>query len=152
MWDTPELLKYISEEIHSLDIAGYLKEEIYALCKYLHVYKLKNIWDNIAVLKEYLYFLDNHSTEQLALLDYSEDGNPENTETYNVSYYLSQKGVDTIGSDKFLSKLQSHDGELSYVMQGVKWFLLLTADEFCNATPTRLSITRRAWQKQEQEK
>jgi hypothetical protein len=34
-------------------------------------------------------------------------------------------------------------------MQAVKWFLLLTADEFCNATKTRMSISRRTWQKQE---
>jgi hypothetical protein len=33
-------------------------------------------------------------------------------------------------------------------MQGIKWFLILTADEFCNASPTRMSINRMLWQKQ----
>jgi hypothetical protein len=33
-------------------------------------------------------------------------------------------------------------------MQGVKGFLVLTADEFCHASPTRMSINRTLWQKQ----
>ncbi|MEI6672891.1 MAG: hypothetical protein WCL02_06265 [bacterium] len=33
-------------------------------------------------------------------------------------------------------------------MQGIKGFLVLTADEFCNASPTRMSINRMLWQKQ----
>lgn len=33
-------------------------------------------------------------------------------------------------------------------MQGIKGFLVLTADEFCNASPTRMSINRMLRQKQ----
>jgi len=33
-------------------------------------------------------------------------------------------------------------------MQGIIGFLVLTADEFCHASPTRMSINRMLWQKQ----
>jgi hypothetical protein len=33
-------------------------------------------------------------------------------------------------------------------MLGIKWFLLLTMDEFCNASPTRLSMTKLTWDKE----
>jgi hypothetical protein len=35
-------------------------------------------------------------------------------------------------------------------MLGIKGFLLLTMDEFCNATPVRLSIDQVAWNKMSQ--
>lgn len=149
MGQSPEslqLLEYISQQIHTLDIAGYLKEEIYALCKYLHVYKLKNIWENIETLKEYLTFLDDHSTKQFADLDYSEISDVSADESHDVGYYLSHRGQESIGVDVFAQKLSAHDTQLSHAMQSVRGYLLLTADEFCNATPTRLSITRMAWQ------
>ena len=47
-----------------------------------------------------------------------------------------------------LIKIWENDFNLSYIMQGIKWFLVLTADEFCNASPTRMSINRMLWQKQ----
>ncbi|MEI6426523.1 MAG: hypothetical protein WCO66_04190 [Candidatus Absconditabacteria bacterium] len=149
MGNTSELLTYISQEVGQLDIAGYLKEEISSLCKYLHVYKLKNIWDNIEPLKEYLYFLDAHSTQQLQGLDYIEASYDVDPMAHDLSYYLSQEGIKTIGEAEFRQKLESNDGQLNGAMQAVKGFLLLTADEFCNATKTRMSISRRTWQKQE---
>lgn len=149
MGNTSELLTYISHEVQQLDIAWYLKEEVSSLCKYLHVYKLKNIWENMESLKEYLYFLDAHSTEQLQGLDYVEASYDTDPEAHDISYYLSQSGIEKVGESAFRQKLESHDGQLNYAMQAVKWFLLLTADEFCNATKTRMSISRRTWQKQE---
>lgn len=70
--ESTNVLDQILQEVHVLDIAGYLKEEVRALCKYLHTYKLQNIWENFHALKEYLYFLDEHSTKQLAILEYDE--------------------------------------------------------------------------------
>lgn len=115
-----ELLDYITQEIHTLDIAGYLKEEIYALSKYLHIYKLKNIWENIDTLKEYLYFLDDHSTKQLAQLDYTALENGGSLEDRDISYYLSKTGAEQIGDSLFRAKLATQDPQLNYAMQSVK--------------------------------
>ena len=111
------LLDQITQEIYVLDIAGYLKEEVRALSKYLHAYKLKNIWENLYALKEYLYFLDEHSTKQLAMLEYNESPTNTTAQNHDVSYYLSQKGIDEIGESRFLEKLNVNNSQVTYAMQ-----------------------------------
>jgi hypothetical protein len=73
MIDKHIFMDRILSEVNKLDIAGYLKEEVQALFKHLHYYKLKNIDANIEALKEYLDFLDHHSTQQIHALEYDEE-------------------------------------------------------------------------------
>lgn len=147
MADTNTFMEKIISEVSQLDVAWYLKEEIEALFKHLHYYKLKNIYDNIDALKEYLHFLDHHSTQQIHALEYDANKEAQDSE-HNVLYYISQKGLELVGEHKLHQKIWENDFNLTYIMQGVKWFLLLTADEFCNASPTRMSINRILWKKQ----
>ena len=150
---TPEkknnLVSKIMEHIQNLDIAWYLKHEIEDLLKYVHYYKIKNVFQNIDALKEYLTFLDNHSTEQIHKLEY-DNVTGEVEPHQDITYYISNTWLEKVGAHKMNQKIWENDYNLNYVMQGVKWFLLLTADEFCNATPTRMSINRMIWQKQMQ--
>ncbi len=134
------ILDKIIQEL-DLDIAWYLKEEIFSLFKNLHFYKLKNIYQNIDALKEYLYFLDHHSTQQIHTLEYKESSELPETD-HDLLYYVSQKWLEIVWHQKLRQKLWEDQYSLSYVMQAVKGFLLLTADEFCNASPTRMSINR----------
>lgn len=135
------ILDTIIEDISSLDIAWYLKEEISSLFKNLHYYKLKNIHQNIDALKEYLHFLDHNSTQQIYALEYVENVDlPENS--HDLLYYVSQKWLEKVGHQKLRQKIWEDHYSLSYIMQAIKGFLLLTADEFCNASPTRMSINR----------
>jgi hypothetical protein len=77
------------------------------------------------------------------------DKNPEmEIGDHDVFYYVSTKGLAKIWEHKIHQKIWENDFNLSYIMQGIKWFLVLTADEFCNASPTRMSINRMLWQKQ----
>ncbi len=147
MAEKQTFLDKIISEINQLDVAWYLKEEIDSLFKNLHYYKLKNIYDNIDALKEYLHFLDHHSTQQIHVLEYDVDKEHQDS-GHDIWYYISQKWLDLVGEHKMHQKIWENDYNLSYIMQGVKWFLLLTADEFCNASPTRMSINRILWQKQ----
>ncbi len=134
------ILDKIIQEL-DLNIAWYLKEEIFSLFKNLHYYKLKNIYQNIDALKEYLYFLDHHSTQQIHALEYKENADLPETD-HDLLYYVSQKWLEIVWHQKLRQKLWEDQYSLSYVMQAVKGFLLLTADEFCNASPTRMSINR----------
>ncbi len=144
MTEKHTILDSIIQELEILDIAWYLKEEISSLFKHLHYYKLKNIYQNLDALKEYLHFLDHHSTQQIHSLEYIEnDCLPDNE--HDLLYYLSQKGLAVVGEQKIRQKIWEDHYNLSYIMQAVKWFLLLTADEFCNASPTRMSINRMLW-------
>ncbi len=139
--------KNIVAEIEILDIAGYLKQEVKDFLKYLHYYKIKNILQNIDALKEYLICLDHQNTDQIHELEYEQ--NPDmQIGDHDILYYVSTKGLEKIWDNKIHQKIRENDFNLSYIMQGIKWFLILTADEFCNASPTRMSINRMLWQKQ----
>lgn len=140
--------KIIELEINTIDIAGYLKQEVKDFLKHLHYYKIKNILTNIDALKEYLICLDHQNTDQIHKLEYAQNKNIHTNEEHDIHYYVSQKGVKKIGKEKIKQKIWENDFNFNYIMQGVKWFLVLTADEFCHASPTRMSINRMLWQKQ----
>lgn len=140
--------KTIGLEIDTLDIAGYLKQEVKDFLKYLHYYKIKNILTNIDALKEYLICLDHQNTDQIHELEHMHNENINENEEHDLHYYISVKWLEKVGEHKMKQKIRANDFNLNYVMQGVKWFLVLTADEFCHASPTRMSINRILWQKQ----
>ena len=141
------LIEDIMAKIQDLDVAWYLKEEVKNLLKYLHFYKIKNVYQNIDALIEYLELLDRQSTLQLHKLEYDEKRKQEIADQ-DIHYFVSKKWLEKVGEHKIHQKIWENDYNLSYIMQGVKWLLLLTADEFCNATPTRMSINRLLWQKE----
>ena len=136
----------IINEVSCLDIAWYLKNEVFDLFKNLHYYKLKNICENLAALKEYLCFLDHHSTMQIHKLDHIESQDFSDFD-HDVHYYVSKKWLDLVWEQKIKQKIRENNFNLSYIMLAVKWFLLLTSDEFCNASQTRMSINRMIWAK-----
>ncbi len=135
------LTKQILEDIIDLDIAWYLKEEIEKFLWYFHAYKLKNITANMDFLKDYLVFLDHKSTKQIHQLEHEFVDDIEIWE-HDLHYYVSKKWLDIVWEDKIIQKIWQNDFNLGSIMLWVKWFLLLTMDEFCNATPTRLSINK----------
>lgn len=140
--------KMIEQEMDTLDIAGYLKQEVKDFLKHLHYYKIKNILTNIDALKEYLVCLDLQNTDQIDELEYTHNEQIHEDQEHDIYYYISKKGLKKIGKEKITQKIWENNFSLNYVMQGVKWFLVLTADEFCHASPTRMSINRMLWQKQ----
>lgn len=141
------LSKAIMKQVNALDIAWYLKLEVDEFLKYLHYYKIKNILENIDALKEYLQVLDTQNTTQIHELEYNEWLEREKKHD-DLHYFVSKSGLCKIGEKKMHQKLWENEFHLQQIMLGVKWFLLLTADEFCNASPTRMSINRMIWQKQ----
>lgn len=111
--------KNIMGELHSMDIAGYLKEEVKDFLRYLHYYKIKNILQNIEALKEYLICLDHQNTDQIHELEYRK--NPEiQVSDHDITYYISTKGLEKVGEHKIRQKIRENDFNLSYIMQGIK--------------------------------
>lgn len=141
------LTQKIVEEIFHLDIAWYLKEEIENFLWYFHYYKLRNILNNVDFLKDYLIFLDHKNTKQINRLDYEHVDGMYMWE-HDVYYYVSKKGIEIVWEHKIKQKIWQNDFNLSSVMLGIKWFLLLTMDEFCNASPVRLSINKILWERE----
>ncbi len=140
--------RHIAEEIDTLDIAGYLKEEIKDFLGNIHYYKIKNILKNIEAMKEYLICLDHQNTNQIHELEHIDKEDIDREHKHDIHYYVSKKWLEKVGKNKITQKIRENDFNLNYVMQGVTWFLILTIDEFCHASPTRMSINRMLWQKQ----
>ena len=129
------------EEIQTIDIAWYLVQEVKDFLKYLNYYKIKNVLKNIDTFRDYLHFIDHHNTTQIHQLEYDQSKDMIKSD-HDLFYYVSQKWLDTIWENKLHQKLRENDYNISYIMQWVKWLLLLTVDEFCNASPTRMSINK----------
>lgn len=111
--------KNIIDELETLDIAGYLKQEVKDFLRYLHYYKIKNILQNIDALKEYLICLDHQNTDQIHELEYEKNPDMERGE-HDIFYYVSTKGLKKVGEHKIHQKIRENDFNLSYIMQGIK--------------------------------
>ncbi len=109
----------IVEEIEKLDIAGYLKQEVYNFLDHLHYYKIKNILENIDALKEYLICLDQQNTDQIHELEHIHTEDRERNQEHDLHYYISKKGLTKVGEQKIKQKIWQNDFNLNYIMQGV---------------------------------
>ncbi|MBU1758577.1 hypothetical protein KKG31_05575 [Patescibacteria group bacterium] len=59
------------------------------LLKCLHFYKIKNVYQNLDALQEYLELLDQQSTKQIHKLEYDEKREYEQAD-YDVHYFISK--------------------------------------------------------------
>lgn len=145
---TQILKKKINTKLNSLDIAWYLIEDIRGSLKFLHYYKLKNLLKNIEDLAEYLYILDIQNTKQVKVLC------EQNVSLLDVvqknNYYISISWWEAIETkkSKVISTKTSIDHQLQSVVLSTKWILLLTLNEFCNATNTRIYLNKVMRQRQ----
>jgi len=144
MWKKEIIKSQILENVNSLDIAWYLKEEIEKSLEYFHYYKLNNILKNIDFLDDYLSFLDQKNTNQIDDL-YCELSQDIDIWAHDLMYYVSNKWLEIIWENKLKCKIVEGNYSFLSILQWIKWFLLLTLDEFCNATPVRLSIDQVMW-------
>lgn len=140
MTKTQELLHILSQEINALNIAWYLKEEAIASLKYLHRYKLKNIEKNWKLFCEYLIFLDLQNTERIKHLGTKSNTNKKEKSEIDLGYFLSLKNISSFQKNSYLKKIQSNGYELFTLIQWIKGVLVLSIDEFCNASKTRMDI------------
>lgn len=147
MTKTDVMKKEIMNCVSQLDIAGYLKEELEKLLWYFHYYKIYNIRKNIDFLVDYLMFLDYKSTKNIHQLDHQYQDFDEIWD-HDIFYYISKKWLDIVWEKKIKQKIYQNDFNLNSNMLWIKGFLLLTMDEFCNATPVRLSLDQIMWNRE----
>ncbi len=58
----------------------------------------------------------------------------------DLEYYLSLEKVTKQQKATYLKKIQENGYELLTLIQWIKWVLVLSIDEFCNASKTRMDI------------
>jgi uncharacterized protein YacL (UPF0231 family) len=142
-----ELYQYLITACEHLAIARYLKNEVKNSLQYLHTYKLKNIKKNLTAFLEYLLFLNEKNCQQINALEYLPQ--QQKTMNNNLSYFYHHQDITPTEKEEITQKIESNSYQTISLMQGIKGLLLLTIDEFCNASPTRMAINEFIWQKQE---
>jgi hypothetical protein len=134
-----------------LRIARYLKNEAKNALKYFHAHKLSNIKKNLNEFSEYLLYLNDQNCQKINWFSAWKES--KRTLNNSVSYFYDYEKI----SDKELpliqAKIETNTYETITLMQSIKWCLILTIDEFCNASPTRIDIMRyELWKKKAKQK
>jgi len=139
------LRKKVLNKIKKIDLADYLVEELEALLGYLHYYKLRNVFKNSKSLTEYLLLLDEQNSTQIKKICEGISIRGRESHPKEQVYFLSNTGLEQVGEkkiDAFLTRHGSNSYQLQNIILGLKGMLLLSANEFCHASSTRMSINK----------
>ncbi|MDR0859887.1 MAG: hypothetical protein LBO09_02680 [Candidatus Peribacteria bacterium] len=137
------LYNEIISACEKLTIARFLLNEVKTSLQYFHAYKLENIQKNLSTFLDYLLFLNEENTKHLQALPLSEEN--RKSLNHNVSYFYDHAEVTDEELAEISQKIEGNSYQAIILMQGTKGLLLLTIDEFCNASPTRMSINEFLW-------
>ncbi len=141
-----KLYEEITKHCDWLHIARYLKNEARNALKYFHVHKLSNIKKNITEFSDYLIFLNDENCHKIEwFTTWKESKRILNN---SISYFYDHENTNPSELDQIQRKIETNSYETITLMQSLKWYLILTIDEFCNASPTRIDIMRyNLWKK-----
>lgn len=141
-----KLYEEIAQHCDWLHIARYLKNEAKSALKYFHVHKLSNIKKNLKEFSEYLIFLNTENCKKIE--DFKEGKESKKTLNNSLSYFYDYEDIPKSKTSLIQNKIETNSYETITLMQSIKWCLILTIDEFCNASPTRIDIMRyNLWKK-----
>lgn len=134
------LYEDIAKKCDNLPIARYLKNEAKNSLKYLTYNKLSNVKKNIDEFLEYLMFINEENCKKIESLSYwwkiKKDLNN------SLSYFYHNDEIHDWDLTIIQNKIETNTYETITLMQSIKWCLILTIDEFCNASPTRIDLIR----------
>ena len=146
-----KLYKEISEHCDWLCIARYLKNEAKNALKYFHEHKLSNIKKNLTEFSDYLLFLNDENCQKIQ--NFTEWKEWKRTLNNSISYFYNNKDITEDEISSIQNKIETNSYETITLMQSLKGYLILTIDEFCNASPTRIDIMRyNLWKKKKLKK
>jgi hypothetical protein len=129
-----------------LVIARYLQNEVKNSLQYFHAYKLENIKKNLTAFTQYLLFLNEENCKQIQALEIIANNRKEVNNT--LTYFYHHADITSKETKEIQKKIESNTYLTITLIQGIKGLLLLTIDEFCNASPTRMAINAFIWEKE----
>ena len=135
-----KLYKEISDHCDWLCIARYLKNEAKNALKYFHEHKLSNIKKNLTEFSDYLLFLNDENCQKIK--NFTEWKESKRSLNNSTSYFYNIENMTDEEKLSIQKKIETNSYETITLMQSLKWYLILTIDEFCNASPTRIDIMR----------
>ena len=141
-----QLYEEIAQHCDWLPIARYLKNEAKNALKYFHSHKLSNIKKNLTEFSEYLLFLNNENCKKIE--SFKAWTESKRTLNNSIKYFYDYDKISESEIPSIQNKIETNSYETITLMQSIKWCLILTIDEFCNASPTRIDIMRyNLWKK-----
>lgn len=129
-----------------LFIARYLKNEVKNSLQHFHAYKLENIQKNLTAFTDYLLYLNEENCHQIQQLKI--DDSNKRILNNNLSYFYDHEKLTLKEKKDITQKIECNTYQVITLTQGLKGLLLLTIDEFCNASPTRMDINMFLWKKE----
>ena len=146
-----KLYKEIADHCDWLCIARYLKNEAKSALKYFHEHKLSNIKKNLTEFSDYLLFLNDENCQKIK--NFTEWKESKRSLNNSTSYFYNFENITEEEKSSIQKKIETNSYETITLMQSLKWYLILTIDEFCNASPTRIDIMRyNLWKKKNSKK
>lgn len=135
-----ELYEEIINRCDELCIARYLKNEVKNILKYIHPKKLLNLKKNMAEFLDYLILLNKENCRSIESFSTWKEvkGDLHNS----LWYFYDRDNVSKQDMSSIRIKIERNPYETITLLQSIKWYLILTIDEFCNASPTRIDIMR----------
>ena len=141
-----KLYEEIAKHCDWLCIARYLKNEAKSALKYFHVHKLSNIKKNLKEFSDYLIFLNDENCQKIE--NFKAWKESKKVLNNSLSYFYDYENIPESKLSSIQKKIETNTYETITLMQSIKWCLILTIDEFCNASPTRVDIMRyNLWKK-----
>lgn len=146
-----KLYEEIAQHCDKLCIARYLKNEAKSALKYFHVHKLSNIKKNLKEFSDYLIFLNDENCQKIEKFKAWKES--KKILNNSLSYFYNYENISKSKLSSIQNKIETNTYETITLMQSIKWCLILTIDEFCNASPTRVDIMRyNLWRKRSKTK
>lgn len=135
-----KLYEEIADHCDKLHIARYLKNEAKNALKYFHIHKLFNIKKNLTEFSDYLLFLNKENCQKIEWFTAWKES--KRSLNNSISYFYDYENISQSDLPQIQKKIETNSYETITLMQSIKWCLILTIDEFCNASPTRIDIMR----------
>ena len=113
-------------------------------------HKLSNIKKNLREFSDYLLFLNDENCQKIE--SFTEWKENKRTLNNSISYFYDYENISKSDLRTIQNKIETNSYETITLMQSIKWCLILTIDEFCNASPTRIDIVRyNLWKKKQRQ-
>lgn len=138
MTEKDKLYEEITYHCDQLRIARYLKNETKSTLQHFHAHKLSNIKKNLDAFSDYLMFLNQENCEKIS--EFTTEKENKKWLNNSISYFYDYEWATPEDLTTIQQKIEANSYETITLMQSLKWCLILTIDEFCNASPTRIDI------------
>ena len=111
----------------------------------------KNIKKNLKEFSDYLIFLNDENCQKIEKFKAWKES--KKILNNSLSYFYDYENISKSKLSSIQNKIETNTYETITLMQSIKWCLILTIDEFCNASPTRVDIMRyNLWRKRSKTK